>query len=81
MKILWHNLTITKCDIRDFRIILFWGLLNLSFAFEKLFIVIWSPIKDVYWMWIYGWLWLLLIYLALHDYLHDEIEEELLSKK
>ncbi len=79
MKIFWHNLTITKCDMRDFRVILFWGILNLSFALEKFFIVIWHQLSDKVWMCVYGWLWIFLIILALHDYLHDEIEEESLA--
>lgn len=67
---------ITKSDIRDFRIVMIASILNISFAIEKLFIVIWNPLKDIVWLFIYGALGLYLMYIAIVDYIHDEIEEE-----
>lgn len=76
MKIWKHTFTITKGDLRDFRIMLVAIILNISFAAEKLFIVIWHQLPDVVWLFVYWWLWLFLAYLAIVDFVHDEIEEE-----
>jgi hypothetical protein len=50
--------------------------LNLAFAAEKLFIVIWHQQPDWIWLIVYGGMGIALAVLAIIDFVHDEIEEE-----
>lgn len=76
MRIWKHRITITKSDRRDFFILIVASLLNFSFAAEKAFIVLWHQQPDTVWLAMYWGMWILLTYLAVADFIHDEIEEE-----
>lgn len=76
VKIGKHTITITKADKRDFIILLVASLLNLSFAAEKLFIICGNQQPDWVWFCVYGGIGVFLTYIAVVDFIHDEIEEE-----
>ncbi len=63
-------------DKRNFLVLIVACILNFSFAFEKLFIVIGHQQPDWLWLIVYGWLGLILAWVAVHDYCHDIIEEK-----
>jgi len=76
VKVFNKKFTLNKSDFRDLRIMIVAIVLNLSFAAEKLFIVIWHQQSDLVWLIVYGWLWLALSIMACIDFVHDELEEE-----
>lgn len=69
---------------RDFRVLVIACILNFSFAFEKLFIVIGHPMSDKIWLAVYGLFGVFLAYVAAVDFLFDlhedhveELEEDM----
>jgi len=76
IRVLKKTITLNKSDFRDLRIMVVAIVLNLAFAAEKLFIVIWHQQSDFVWLCVYWWLWIALSVMAFIDFIHDEIEEE-----
>lgn len=62
---------------RNFIILVIASLLNLSFALEKLLIILKFPLPDISWFFIYFLFSLILAIVAFYDYYHDIKEDKI----
>lgn len=76
IKHIWYDWkSLSKDQFRNLQVLIFASTLNISFAFEKLFIVIGSPLSDKIWLCVYWFMWLYVTYIALKDYCDDVLEQ------
>jgi len=70
-----NNMKLTNDHKRNLHVLLVACVLNFSFAFEKLFIIMKNPLSDTVWFCIYGWIGLYLAIIAIYDYIQDIRED------
>lgn len=70
-----RKVKLSKDNVRNFRVLIIASILNLSFAVEKLLLIFGIDLGNAAWFIIYGGLATYTTILAVHDYIHDVLEE------